>query len=70
MNSIPQKLVLYDMRSMTRKTIAGVGFDYGYRLNPALGCPFSWSPKGDKVAYVYGSEIRIVAVNQKANMRK
>lgn len=33
-----------------------------YGLNPALGCPFSWSPDGTKIAYADRDLIRIIEI--------
>ena len=34
-------------------------------MDPALGCPYSWSPDGKKIAYADGSRIKIVQVASK-----
>ncbi len=53
---------LFNIRSRTKRVIGHIP-DARYWQNAiSPGCPFSWSPKGDRVAYAYGDRIRIVRV--------
>ena len=58
-------IVLLDIQTKRRKIIAHIPDARSWHeISPALGCPFSWSPKGDRVAYAYGDRIRIVHVRR------
>ncbi len=64
-------IVLYQTRSKTRRVIAHIpDARYWYDIIPGLGCPFSWSPRGDRIAYAYGSTIRILPVGKPAKLKK
>lgn len=54
-------LVLQDLASGDHRTLTTI--PYGWEgLTPAMGCPFSWSPDGKKIAYADGSRIKIIPV--------
>lgn len=64
-------LVLFHTRTRTRKVIAHIpDARYWNDIIPALGCPFSWSPKSDHIAYAHGSVTRILPVGKSATSER
>ena len=63
------KLVVYDLSSRARKVATSLS---SYWDIPAigLGCPYSWSPTGEEIAYADGSVVKTVGVPADAFHRK
>jgi hypothetical protein len=60
-----EHLLLYNLRSGSRHVAALNMTDDKCDLSaPGLGCPYSWSPLGDQIAYADGSKIKFVRVDQ------
>lgn len=57
----PDKLTLYDLQSAKHRVLASLA-PVWKDLAPAIGCPYSWSPDGKKIAYADGSRIKIISV--------
>ena len=57
-------IMLLDLRTGKSVSLAHYSPQHVYRgaSFPAMGCPFSWSPDGKKIAYADGSKIKIVKV--------
>ncbi len=55
------KIILYDLETGGDRTVATTS-DEWEDLQPAIGCPFSWSPDGKKIAYADKSIIKIIDV--------
>lgn len=56
------RIILYDLNTKKSKNIVSIQENGGVYDDPKLGCPFSWSPDGKKIAYVDGSRIRTADV--------
>lgn len=52
-------LFSYDLATKRKHKIANLSSDWE-GTNPAMGCPYSWSPNGREIAYADGPIIRIV----------
>jgi len=55
------ELMLFDPYTKKRKIIAHLPPKVNPDAMPALGCPFAWSPKGDRVAFSDRNTIKLVA---------
>ncbi len=56
------EIMLHDLESGKNATVATLYSDWE-EIQPAMGCPFSWSPDGTRIAYADGSKINIVRVS-------
>ena len=58
---VTDKLVVYDLAGRVRRVVASLS-SYWDVPDPGLGCPYSWSPTGEEIAYADGSVVKTVHV--------